>query len=172
MTILRDSAKSLALSVVVGILLLCVPSAAQSKTLTGCGGFHFEDTNQKIRSNVGSDSRTAFLLGKEWLIVYNYDDDGRLFQCDYKMVDEAFKDASSDSCRTYALEVEAELERQRDIGLLGIQEAGSEWKETYRYPNGSVIKVSFEWGGGQHCVGTISYIKQQKDDRRRDPVTF
>ena len=149
------------------------PPQAHANSLSGCGGFKFVDTLFKIRASVGSDYRTAFLLGKQWRIVYKYDEDERLRSCEYQLVDEAFKTASPESCRDYADEVKAELEKQRQITLLGAPPSVPLWEETYKYADGSEIRLVFDWRDQENgCSGNISYTKPQRGVRNTDPVTF
>jgi hypothetical protein len=169
---LRRLASIIALTLVALVIVLA-PAAARSKTLTGCGGYDFVDTLQTIRGEVGADYRTVFLLGKEWRILYKYDEDERLISCEYSLADEAFGQANAQSCQEYAREVESELEKQRKIVLLGFQETAGDWQETYRYPDSSEITVMFDWQDGQdQCVGRIEYIKQRTKERGGDAVTF
>ena len=173
MPCLRALTRTVIATAVLTALFVLSPPQAQANSLNGCGGFNFVDTLFKIRASVGSDSRTAFLLGKKWRIVYKYDEDERLFSCEYQLVDDAFKTASPEGCRDYADEVKAEIEKQRKITLLGIPPSVRLWEEIYRYPNGSEINVMFDWRDEQSgCVGNISYIKQQNDERKSNPVTF
>ena len=157
----------------IALFLVLNPPLAQANSLTGCGGFKFVDTLFKIRAAIGSDHRFAFLLGKKWRIDYEYDEDERLFSCEFRLVDDAFKTANPEGCRDYAAEVKAEIERQRNITLLGIPESARLWEEIYKYPDGSEIEVFFDWREEQDgCLGQIRYVKQQNGVGHRDPVTF